>query len=717
MTITLPSVVNSRLLPHQKKVARFMKDHDKLLLYHSLGSGKTFTALAAARYNSHLKLVVIAYPQLVIKNFLNEYQQFKCLFPHTTPPINHCMLMTLLNYGAEYAQNYLRNSFIIIDESHTVRNKETSRLYNMLYQVLNRLWEEGSIKLLLLTGTPIIDSVDDFFEAMKLMGVEDGQEASYVSFLKRDACPIDYQGEQIPELDWNIKTLELPASHHEEYVSITSTDRESFYIKAINCVLDSKVKQDYAITTIAKAIKQDTQSKFFIYCNRLGPTGTDHIAKEVLRRIGIKPCVVTSKQKSITIQDINNSRIIVGSLASNEGISIENLRQVHVITPHWNISQIRQAIGRGTRFKVNHQVRPLEVFCYAVYYQAKEPHPKYSIDLYKYHKSFVKERQSRELLGKFADLVPRSTKQQLEQLEQHPEAIDLLLAAPPIVVTTAPEGGEGEEEESEEPDTVDLLEDLMYHHRVDVTGQAEKRIASLLDICCYKGINVDRKDSLVRLVSLETEIPLNVPKLELSVRQGRERVFQQIRNMNFEELLEALETSIISRNFEVSVFFDNNIVLLRGNIYHTLMYRKPITRSYSHTYFITEGRGLTKKLIQLASGNFEWVLCSVEEEKEVIGIARARFQDQVHGSVDMFFSLPEKKFKIRTASKKIWDRRLASRGKDIRSFTTSELRLILQISQEMLGYTMDESIPTTCKFELMNIIIWMFFDSNHLKYF
>jgi hypothetical protein len=65
-----------------------------------------------------------------------------------------------------------------------------------------------------------------------------------------------------------------------------------------------------------------------------------------------------SKEKDL-IRDIYNSKdnedgskikIILGSPAIKEGVSLLRVRQVHILEPYWNMSRVEQVIGRAVRF-------------------------------------------------------------------------------------------------------------------------------------------------------------------------------------------------------------------------------------------------------------------------------------------------------------------------------------------------------------------------------
>ena len=66
----------------------------------------------------------------------------------------------------------------------------------------------------------------------------------------------------------------------------------------------------------------------------------------------------------------NGSRIkiILGSPAIKEGVSLLRVRQVHIMEPYWNMSRLEQVIGRAIRFcshkDVAYAEREVQVYIY-----------------------------------------------------------------------------------------------------------------------------------------------------------------------------------------------------------------------------------------------------------------------------------------------------------------------------------------------------------------
>jgi len=51
-------------------------------------------------------------------------------------------------------------------------------------------------------------------------------------------------------------------------------------------------------------------------------------------------------------------KIILGSPAIKEGVSLLRVRQVHILEPYWNMSRLEQVIGRAIRFCSHKDVEP-----------------------------------------------------------------------------------------------------------------------------------------------------------------------------------------------------------------------------------------------------------------------------------------------------------------------------------------------------------------------
>lgn len=70
-------------------------------------------------------------------------------------------------------------------------------------------------------------------------------------------------------------------------------------------------------------------------------------------------------------------KVLLGSPALSEAVTLRNVRQIHVIEPPWNMSRLRQVFGRGIRHRSHDDLPPedrtVEVFLYAASAVANVP--------------------------------------------------------------------------------------------------------------------------------------------------------------------------------------------------------------------------------------------------------------------------------------------------------------------------------------------------------
>lgn len=103
-------------------------------------------------------------------------------------------------------------------------------------------------------------------------------------------------------------------------------------------------------------------------------------------------------------QDGSKIKIICGSPAIKEGVSFQNVEQVHILEPTWNIARLEQIIGRAVRYcshkHLTKQNRYVDVFIYL----ATHSNEKETVDEYILNLSL----QKYKLVNKFEELLKES---------------------------------------------------------------------------------------------------------------------------------------------------------------------------------------------------------------------------------------------------------------------------------------------------------------------
>ena len=178
------------LLTHQQFIARFLSPstlYTKLLLYHKMGTGKTCAAIAAIelarkQLGKKIKGIYISSQELG-KNFVNEV--FKCTGKESSGEFRKDLKFVrsqnyefytyynAFNKKSRIKIHEFKNSYIIIDEIHTLRNKfilktntENFEEYNYLKQLIKN---SKNCKFLLLSATPMVDNWMEIIDILNLI--------------------------------------------------------------------------------------------------------------------------------------------------------------------------------------------------------------------------------------------------------------------------------------------------------------------------------------------------------------------------------------------------------------------------------------------------------------------------------------------------------------------------------------------------------------------
>jgi superfamily II DNA or RNA helicase len=199
------------------------------------------------------------------------------------------------------------------------------------------------------------------------------------------------------------------------------------YIKARgpNSVLQLSSLKELSpkIHSLVKIVKE-SPGLIFLYSNYVNYGGTSLLAAALTengfsnystRAPGPKFVVfgegVSDKKRQKLLSILNDKRnidgkdikIIIGSPSISEGVSFKNIRSIHILEPHWNLSRIDQIIGRGIRFRSHSQLpenqRNVKIYLHACV-NTKED----SIDFLKYSLAEKKDIASKQVSRLLRDI-------------------------------------------------------------------------------------------------------------------------------------------------------------------------------------------------------------------------------------------------------------------------------------------------------------------------
>lgn len=157
----------SKLQQHQFFVKNYMNilsKYNSLLLFHSVGSGKTLSAIKIAEnFKDTYNIVIFVKNNYIELNFINEINRF-------SPSLITNKKVVFHTYSEFKNIKKLSNSLIIIDEAHNVTGNNNCKL------LVNILKSSYQTKLLLLTATPMFNNVMPIFDIVDIMMSQDSME-------------------------------------------------------------------------------------------------------------------------------------------------------------------------------------------------------------------------------------------------------------------------------------------------------------------------------------------------------------------------------------------------------------------------------------------------------------------------------------------------------------------------------------------------------------
>jgi superfamily II DNA or RNA helicase len=383
------------LFGYQEFCVNYIKKNFGLILYHSMGSGKTITSLAMAIQFTN-DIVIVA-TKTSRKNFQDDIQKMIKL----GMKIDQTKI-TIFTYQKAISsikdkQLDFNNKIIIIDEAHRLRNvsKLTSILISECF---------NAHKLILLTGTIFYNGLSDLSVLVNMIKKSDvlpetSKEFKFfyydetyqiptniddfiekikgtISYYKKSLDEhyptsetiikkVDMSNEQITEYRFYVKKiLSLDNIQHIDY-SVMDKRKVNFFLNVTRQLSNTVENSPNSpkIKAIFEYIKSNPKPAI-VYSNFLnnGVLPLSILLAKANIKYGTYHGEQTEEKRNKIIDNYNSGLIdvLLITTAGSESLDLKNTRQIHIMELHWNESKINQIIGRAIRYKSHDTLKPTD---------------------------------------------------------------------------------------------------------------------------------------------------------------------------------------------------------------------------------------------------------------------------------------------------------------------------------------------------------------------
>jgi superfamily II DNA/RNA helicase len=397
------------LKDHQKNLCKFILDNPEqkgMLLFHSVGSGKTITSLTIIRCLLSIhkgKNVFIITPKSIVENFNKEITKLGIKFPKNVEITTHTKFTNMIkNKGPKFA----KDSIIVVDEAHNFKGELVNKKEKLTKKVIGMksgykaklLMSATKIafKVFLLSATPVQNRADEFTNLYAMISNEENNlkkirkvfaESDYKTMDKMLKNKISYfknsDTTEYPSVEYHNVSFYMSKEYYKLYriieqneldklkitnIFASSTDLQKFLngVRRATNITDSDIptpKVEWIIKFIEKNEKRENPHKILIYSNWI-KSGIKLI-QDILNKKSISWVEVygdmTSKARTQAVNSYNGTlegkyqdnkvNILFISSAGSEGLDLKNTRDVIILEPHWNNEKLNQVIGRAVRYQ------------------------------------------------------------------------------------------------------------------------------------------------------------------------------------------------------------------------------------------------------------------------------------------------------------------------------------------------------------------------------
>ena len=444
------------LKKHQLSVSNQLVKTRGVITVHSVGTGKTLTAISASQCllnKGIVENIIVITPTSLQKNFITQALQYGLIQKQIDTYYTFYTIQGITNAIENSKVSNPSGSLIVIDEAHNLRTMGGSR-----FDSINKYAKKAS-KVLLLTATPLINYPSDIINLISLatgnkpisqdkfnIMIENKNKTEFKEYIKdifnfylKDSNIPDsnFPNKKILEIflpmeDFYLKTYEKVEQGQENKIQdFRGKNIHVFYNglrRASNIIETKSPKVDW----IKEKISSEPDVKYVIFSHFIN-MGIVPVMNW-LNKVKITYAHVTGdlsieeRGEAVIKYNSDKIKVLFISKAGSEGLDLKNTKYIIIMESGWNENSIEQIVGRGVRYKSHeslpkskrnvtvyrlYAIKPEEykninkiTKSYLLEYKSKtNPNSMMSVDLYLRNYSWIKQQE----LDKFEKLLVKNS--------------------------------------------------------------------------------------------------------------------------------------------------------------------------------------------------------------------------------------------------------------------------------------------------------------------
>jgi SNF2 family DNA or RNA helicase len=374
------------LKDHQIKVVDFLNRPDKrgLLVIHSVGSGKTLTAVTTSQCfldNNPTGDVIVVTPTSLQANFKKELIAYG-----GDPEDSRYKFYTIQGFtnASKKGEINCKKSLLILDEAHNiraevglVRGKQSGVNAKFLIECAKK-----AKKVLLLTATPLVNRPSEIINLMAMVeGKDPVKEGEFKDYDLQDlenyfnckvsifSPPEEEIAKYYPESEVHDVYIKMSSEYLKKYEEVEQdtmdessrglfgdSNIKAFYNGVRRASNNLEEKKSPKVVWIMDLVNDSKKTDKFVIFSHFLEAGLKLLMKRLteqkIKFLHIDGSM-SQKKRQEAVKEYNEGKIkvLLISKAGGEGLDLKNTRYVIIMEPAWNESTHKQVIGRAVRYK------------------------------------------------------------------------------------------------------------------------------------------------------------------------------------------------------------------------------------------------------------------------------------------------------------------------------------------------------------------------------